>query len=139
GLDVVKRAVDIFEISPETDIVIGSRNLSSDGYEGYTFIRKLASKTYIKCLALAAGFRLSDSQCGFKCFRHETAQKIFSTCEVDGFAFDFEVLIKAKNLGTKITEMPVKVINHRASKVNVLRDSFRMLRDIRRIKKRNRV
>ena len=139
GLDVVKRAVDIFEISPETDIVIGSRNLSSDGYEGYTFIRKLASKTYIKCLALAAGFRLSDSQCGFKCFRHETAQKIFSTCEVDGFAFDFEVLIKAKNLGVKITEMPVKVINHRASKVNVLRDSFRMLRDIRRIKKRNRV
>lgn len=139
GVEVVKRAVDIFDGSPETDIVIGSRNLSSDGYEGYTFIRKLASKVYIKCLALAAGFRLSDSQCGFKCFRGECARKIFSTCEVDGFAFDFEALIKAKNLGMKIAEMPVKVINHRESKVHVLRDSLRMLHDIGEIKKRNRI
>lgn len=138
GLDVIKSAVKIFSDNSAADIVIGSRNLTKDGYAGYTFIRRLASKTYIKCLALAAGFKLTDSQCGFKCFRRETAQKIFSTCEVDGFAFDFEVLIKAKNLGSVIVEMPVKVINHRASKVNVLRDSFRMLKDVRKIKKRNR-
>jgi len=137
GLDVVKQAVEMFEANPDADVVIGSRNLSKDGYEGYTFIRKLASKMYIKCLALAAGFKLSDSQCGFKCFRKETAHKIFSTCEVNGFAFDFEALIKANNMGAKIMEMPVKVINHRESKVNVLRDSVKMLRDVREIKKRN--
>ena len=139
GLDVVAEAVERFEKDPEADIIIGSRNLSKDGYEGYTLLRKIASKTYIKCLALAAGFRLSDSQCGFKCFRRETARKIFSTCEVDGFAFDFEALIKAKNMGAVIREMPVKVINHRASKVNVFRDSLKMLRDVRGIKKRNRL
>jgi dolichyl-phosphate beta-glucosyltransferase len=139
GLDVVGQAVGLFGKNPDADIIIGSRNLSKDGYAGYTFIRRLASKTYIKCLALAAGFKLTDSQCGFKCFRRETARKIFSTCEVDGFAFDFEALIKAKSLGTKIIEMPVKIINHRASKVNVLRDSFRMLKDVRVIKKRNRI
>lgn len=137
GLDVIRKAVDIFASESDTDIVIGSRNLQKDGYEGYTFIRKLASKAYIKCLAMAAGFRLSDSQCGFKCFRREIAHRIFSECEVDGFAFDFEVLIKANNLGTRITEMPVKIINHRESKINVLSDSIRMLRDVRRIKKKN--
>lgn len=137
GLDVVKQAVEQFAANPDADVVIGSRNLTADGYEGYTFIRKLASKTYIKCLAMAAGFKLSDSQCGFKCFRRETAHAIFSTCEVNGFAFDFEALIKANNMGAKIVEMPVKVINHRESKVNVLRDSFKMLRDVRAIKKRN--
>ena len=57
---------------------------------------------------------------------------------MDGFAFDFEALIKAKNMGAVISEMPVKVINHRASKVNVFRDSLKMLRDVRGIKKRNR-
>ena len=137
GLDVVGEAVRRFEEDPEADIIIGSRNLTKDGYDGYTPLRKLASKVYIKCLAIAAGFRLSDSQCGFKCFRRETARKIFSTCEVDGFAFDFEALIKAKNLGAVIREMPVKVINHRESKVNVFRDSFKMLKDVRGIKKRN--
>ncbi len=139
GLDVVKQAADIFEAEPSVDVVIGSRNLSADGYEGYTPLRKLASKVYIKCLAMAAGFRLSDSQCGFKAFRREMAHRIFSTCEVDGFAFDFEALIKANNLKANIREMPVKVINHRESKVNVLRDSVKMLRDVRKIKKRNRI
>lgn len=137
GLDVVKSAVKMFEDHPDADVVIGSRNLSEDGYEGYTPLRKIASKTYIKCLALAAGFKLTDSQCGFKSFRRETAHKIFKTCEVNGFAFDFEVLIKAHNMGAKIYEMPVKIINHRESKVNVFRDSIKMLRDVRAIKKRN--
>ncbi len=137
GLEVVGRAYEQFERDAAADLVIGSRNLSADGYEGYTFIRKLASKVYIKCLCLAAGFKLSDSQCGFKCFRREAAREIFSACEVDGFAFDFEALIKATRRGMKIVEMPVKVINHRESKVRVLSDSFKMLSDIQRIKKAN--
>ncbi len=138
GLDVVKDAVNIFEANEDADIIIGSRNLMVDGYEGYTFIRKLASKIYVKCLALAVGFNLSDSQCGFKCFRGDKAHKIFADCQVDGFAFDFEVLIKANKIGAKILEIPVKIINHRESKVNVLRDSVRMIRDVRIIKKNNR-
>ena len=137
-LDVIKTAVSTLNKNSDADAVIGSRNLTEDGYEGYTPLRKLASKTYIKCLALAAGFKLSDSQCGFKCFRRGTAHRIFSECAVNGFAFDFEVLIKANNMGAKILEMPVKIINHRESKVNVLRDSFKMLSDVRKIKKANR-
>ncbi len=137
GLDVVKEALAVFDREPDTQLVIGSRNLTGDGYEGYTLWRKAASKIYIRCLAIAAGFRLSDSQCGFKGFRRDAARTIFSACEVDGFAFDFEALIKANNLGYKITEMPVKVINHRQSKVRVLRDSVKMLRDVRGIRKRN--
>ncbi|MBE6664761.1 MAG: glycosyltransferase [Ruminococcaceae bacterium] len=120
----------------DADIVVGSRNLSKDGYEGYTFLRKLASKTYIKIIAVAAGFKLSDSQCGIKGFRHDIAKKIFSNCEVDRFAFDLEVIMIAMKLGAKIAEMPVKIINHRESTVHVLRDSVKMLRDVRSMKKR---
>ncbi|MBQ8496356.1 MAG: glycosyltransferase [Clostridia bacterium] len=118
------------------DIVVGSRNLSKDGYEGYTFIRKLASKTYIKVISVAAGFKLSDSQCGIKGFRRDIAKKIFSNCEVDRFAFDLEVIMIATKLDAKIAEMPVKIINHRESTVHIVRDSVKMLRDVRRMKKR---
>ena len=79
---------------------------------------------------------LSDSQCGIKGFRRDAAKKIFSNCEVDRFAFDLEVIMIANKVGYRIEEMPVKIINHRESKVNVLRDSFKMLRDVRRMKKR---
>lgn len=137
GLDVIKTAADLFAANSDADVIVGSRNLDKSGYEGYTFTRRIASKAYIKCLALVAGFKMTDSQCGFKCFRREVAKEIFKACEVDGFAFDFEMLIKANKLGAAVREMPVKVVNHGNSKVNVLRDSVRMLRDVREIKKRN--
>lgn len=135
GTEALGRMADIFSQS-DADIVVGSRNLSKDGYEGYTWIRKLASKTYIRMIKIAAGFRLSDSQCGIKGFRRAAAQRIFPHCEVDRFAFDLEVLMIANKLGLKIEEMPVKIVNHRESKVNVMRDSLKMLRDVRRMKKR---
>lgn len=136
GTDVIGQAVDAFAEQPSCDLIIGSRNLGKDGYEGYTFLRKLASKTYIRVLCMVGGFRLTDSQCGCKAFTRHAAQEIFRRMETDGFAFDFEALMWAEQLGLRVGEMPVRVINHRASKIHLLRDSLRMLGDLRRIKRR---
>ena len=135
GTDVIRRVYEIFESAPETKMLIGSRNISADGYEGYTLLRRIMSKVYIKVLCIAGGFKLSDSQCGCKAFSKDTAKDVFSRCEVNGFAFDFEAILWATKLGYKISEMPVKIINHRESKVNVIKDTIKMLRDLRRIKK----
>ena len=85
---------------------------------------------------MAGGFRLSDSQCGFKGFTACAAEQIFSRCEVNGFAFDFEAILWAQKLGLSIYEIPVRVINHNESKVRVVRDTLRMLKDLRKMKKR---
>lgn len=136
GTDVVHEAVTVLEANPDKKMLIGSRPLHPEGYAGYTFLRKLASKVYIKVLCVAGGFKLSDSQCGCKAYRGEAIRDIFSRCETDGFAFDFETILWAQKLGYPIIEMPVKIINHRESKVNVLKDSVRMLKEIKKIKKR---
>ncbi len=135
GTEVIYRAVKVLEADKDAGMLIGSRNMAKDGYDGYTFLRKIASKVYIKVLCIAGGFDLTDSQCGCKAFRREAAREIFSKSKVNGFAFDFEIILRAKNAGIKIIEMPVKIINHRESKINIVRDSIRMLRDIRKIKK----
>ena len=136
GTEVIARAAKLFEENPDKAMIIGSRPLHPDGYAGYTFIRKLASETYIKVLNLAGGFRLSDSQCGCKAYRGSAAEAIFSRTETKGFAFDFETILWAQKLGYGILEMPVTVVNHRASKVHVVRDTFKMLGELRQIKKR---
>lgn len=136
GTDVIRQVYDTFAENPGADMVMGSRNLHKDGYEGYTFIRKLASKIYIKVLCFMGGFKLTDSQCGCKAFTRETVWEIFPRCEVNGFAFDFEAILWATKLGKTIVETPVKVINHRESKVRVLKDTFKMLGDLRKMKKR---
>lgn len=135
GTDVVSQAVKIMEDDPHCDIVIGSRAIHPEGYEGYTPIRKLASKVYIKVLNIIGGFKLSDSQCGFKVFRNKAAHDIFKRMKTDNFAFDLEALLWAQKLKYSITEMPVKIVNHRESKVHVFSDTFKMLNQIRAIKK----
>ena len=135
GVEVIGKAADAI-MAAGTDILIGSRNLAADGYEGYTFLRKLASKTYIKVLCLYAGFRLSDSQCGFKCFKTSVGQALFAKNGTNGWAFDIEILLRATRAGYTITEFPVKILRHRESKIHLVRDSMRMLSDIRKIKRR---
>lgn len=135
GTDVIRALYDKFT-SSNYDVILGSRNLGEDGYEGYTFLRRLASKTYIKVLCLLGGFKLSDSQCGFKAFSAEAAEKVFSECETDGFAFDFETIMTAARMGFSIGEISVKIVNHRESKVHVFSDSFKMLGDLVSIRRR---
>ena len=136
GVDVVKKVADAFEANPDADMVIGSRNLDKSGYEGYTLLRKIMSKVYIKVLCIAGGFKLSDSQCGCKAFTKQTVVEIFPHCEVNGFAFDFEAILWATKFKKTIVETPVKIINHRESKVNVFKDTFKMLKDLSKMKRR---
>ena len=136
GTDVIGKFARAMEDMPNTDVLVGSRNLSDDGYEEYTLIRKLASKAYIKLLSTVGGLKLSDSQCGCKAFRRDAAKRIFPYCEVNGFAFDFEVILLATRMKMEIQELAVKVINHRGSKVNVVSDALRMTADVRKIKRR---
>lgn len=136
GTEVIGRAVKLFEESG-ADVVIGSRNLQNESYGGYSFIRRCMSKVYFKLISLMSGFKLSDSQCGFKGFTKECAHSTFSECKIDSFAFDLEALLLAQEKGCKIAEMPVKIINHDngQTKVKIFSDSVRMLKDIRKIKR----
>lgn len=134
GVDVIEDAVKILE-KGEYPVLVASRAKHSEGYEGYTPIRRLASKTYIKALNLFGGIKISDAQCGFKAFDGAVARRIFSLCKTNNFAFDLEVILWAQKMGLKIYEMPAKIINHRESKVNVFKDAFRMMREIRIIKR----
>ena len=136
GTDVIKKVAEAFENNPDCDVVVGSRNLDKEGYSSYTLLRKIASKCYIGVLKAVGGLKISDSQCGCKAFSGRAAKRIFSHCQVNRFAFDFEAILIAEKCGYKIHEIPVKIINHGDSKVNVLRDSVKMIRDIAKMKKR---
>lgn len=135
GMDVILEMVNLFAAHPEYAVIVGSRVLHPEGYEGYTAIRKFVSHAYIKVLSIAGGVKLSDFQCGCKGFRGKEGKQIFTNCIVDRFAFDLEALQWAQELKATIGEMPVKVINHRESSIHMVRDSIRMLKDVRRMKK----
>jgi dolichyl-phosphate beta-glucosyltransferase len=75
-----------------------------------------------------------DTQCGFKLFRGEIARELFGRLRTDGFAFDVEVLYLARRSGWEVTEVPVRWINSTTTRVQAMRHSTEMLRDLLRIR-----
>ena len=58
----------------------------------------------------------------------------FSRCRLDGFAFDSEALFVARRLGYAIAEVPIRWSHKEGSKVSMVRDGLKMLRDLSRIR-----
>lgn len=136
GCEVLSEMAALFDAHPEYDAIVGSRVLAEDGYAGYSFARKLFSKTYRAVLRLFFGLKLSDSQSGIKGFRRAAIGRVFPYCEVDRYAFDFEAIMIGQKAGVRFGEMPARVLDNKPGKIRVFHDSFVMLRDLFRIKRR---
>ncbi len=76
-----------------------------------------------------------DTQCGLKAMRGDVAEQLFATTRVTGFAFDIEVLHLVERYRLSLTEVPVHVRNSDRTTVNLVRDTGRLLRDLRRIRR----
>lgn len=136
GTAVIGRAVGFLAAYPRFGAVIGSRAIHPQGYEGYSLVRRVVSRVYRGILRLFCGLRLSDSQSGIKAFTAEAAREIFSRCEIDRYAFDFEAISVGARRGVRFGEMPVRVISNRPGRIRLVRDSLRMLRDLSVIRRR---
>lgn len=58
-----------------------------------------------------------DTQCGFKAFTADAAERVFSLSRVYGWGFDVEILALARRLGYRIKEIPVHWVNDPRSTV----------------------
>jgi len=117
------------------DVAIGSRIVQNPGeVEIKTSLhRRIIGRCFAFFVNLFAFGGIADTQCGFKMFRREAAQAIFSRQKTTGFAFDVEILFIARRLSLAIAEIPVNWVAQPGSKVNVVTDSVKMLWDVWRI------
>ena len=135
-LDEIHAFLKYFKEHPEIDVLIGNRqHPESDILKSQSWLREKMGQTFNAILRKMVPVTLSDTQCGFKAFRREAAQAIFSRQTIVGFAFDVEVLLLANHLGYKVADLPVRWSNSPESKVHIVRDSLRMLIDTARIRR----
>src|SRR6266404_6036005 len=117
------------------EVVIGSRALKREWIGVHqSGLRETAGKIFNFCIRAMTGLRFSDTQCGFKAFRRQAAQIIFSKQRTHGFGFDVEVLYLARKFGLCALEVPVHWNHGGESKIHMLRDSTRMFVDILRVR-----
>lgn len=126
------------------DIVIGSRNSQR---RGAPWTRLLMARGMMVLRSVIVGVKgISDTQCGFKMFKKEVAQKLFQKVNdlhhgfvrVSGSSvsagFDVELLYIAQKMGYKIKEVPVRWLYVETRRVNPIKDSIDGFLDLLKIK-----
>jgi len=115
-----------------SEAAIGSRALAHSMVDGTYAVRAVMGRMFNRLVTTGTGLGLQDTQCGFKAFRTPVARLLFHLVGIDRFAFDVELLERARRLGLRITEVPVHWKNVPGSTVHPLHDSLSMLADVYR-------
>jgi len=134
----------LFKYSKNYSVIIGSREIKGAKRSKEPWYRHLMGKGFNFLVQILAIPGIYDTQCGFKLFKGDLAQQIFSHLEVygrkkerhDAFtgAFDVEALFLAKKLKQEIKEVPIFWKHHETNRVSPIKDSLRMLFDIIKIR-----
>lgn len=116
-------------------IAIGSRPLKDSQLEvRQPLYREMLGRASNKLIQLLGVPGIQDTQCGFKLFKNEVAKDVFSRCKLDGFSFDFEALMVARDLGYTIAEVPIRWAHQEGSKVVLWRDAPKALFDLLKLR-----
>lgn len=143
-IEEIKRLLVWIEDS-NFDIAIASREGIGATRNNEPYIRHIMGRVFNMLIRFLLLPGIQDTQCGFKLFKGNVAREIFKRTVLFGdpaptlkksrvTAFDVEILVIAKRSGYKIKEVPVTWTYGPGSKVNPLRDSFKNLADVLKIK-----
>jgi dolichyl-phosphate beta-glucosyltransferase len=118
------------------EIAIGSRYAEGAKTDvKQPFYRVLWSRLCNRVIqkSLVPGVR--DTQCGFKAFTAEAARDLFRYGRIDGWAFDLEILALARRRGFSIAEVGVEWKDDGRSRVNPLKDMWKVIREAMTIRR----
>ena len=120
------------------DIAIGSRGLAeSQVLHAQPAYRRAGATIFRQLVRSIGGLQgFSDTQCGFKFYRRAVAHDLFGSTVIERWMFDLEVLRLAVHRGYRIAQVPVKWNNDPDSRLRLMVDTMRMLRDVARIQTR---
>lgn len=114
------------------DFSTGSRMLPESKVER-SRSRSISSKTYNFLVRHMLGSKLRDHQCGFKAFKREPVLALLDEVEATHWFWDTELMVRANRRGYKIKEIPVEWKTGTNTKVNLLKDSWNMFKQIMKL------
>ena len=114
------------------DFSTGSRMLPESKVER-SLSRSISSKTYNFLVRRMLGSKLRDHQCGFKAFKKEAVLTLLDEVEATHWFWDTEIMVRAYRQGYKIKEIAVEWKSGKGTKVNLLKDSWDMFRQIMKL------
>jgi dolichyl-phosphate beta-glucosyltransferase len=127
-------------IAAGADVAVGSRLIAAPGAaRSREWFRGLSGRAFAAVARLALRLPVRDTQCGFKMFRREAGQRLFSLSSETGYLFDLEILTLARQLGYRVVEVPVSWTEKPGGHFHPTRELPRVLAALWRLRKRRNV
>lgn len=98
--------------------------------------RDVMGQVFHWAVNLLLNLRAHDTQCGCKLIPRACFQRVRAMLKLTGFTFDLDLLAALQANGCTITEVPVDWHEVPGGKIKLLRDPWRMLKDVFRIRQR---
>lgn len=134
-IEEMPKLVDLIE-SGECDVAFGSRALDRSLIGTHQpWRREQGGKVVNLIIRTMSGLPFSDTQCGFKAFNMKKFRPLLNVMQIDRFGFDVEFLYVADHHKLRLKEIPVRWNNVEGSKVSVVRDTRRMMNELRLIRR----
>jgi len=122
-------------LAVDAGVVVGSRALRRELIaRRQPLPRDLLGRLFNVVLRWLRLTTMRDTQCGFKLLDGDLARGLALQLRLDGFAYDVELLARARRVGQRVVEVPVRWFHQDASRVRPLRHGLQMLRDVLRIR-----
>ncbi len=127
------------EQAATSDVVIGSRlDRESDVARPQPLRRRIGGRVFLTLTRAVMREPARDVFCGFKLWRAEVADNVFSRSQIDGWAFDAEVLALTRGLGYSASEQGILWVNGEQSRLSMSRTIVPAARDLIRARRATR-
>jgi len=120
------------------DVAIASREIPGAvryNEPGYRHLMGRVFNLIVRTLIIPG---IEDTQCGFKLFTQAAANEIFPYQTINGWGFDPEVLYIANSRKLRVVEVPINWYYMADSRVNPVRDTIKMFREVLRVRRNGR-
>jgi len=109
------------------DIAIGSRVVGNSVVKDAPVYRKRLGQGFNLTVRALTGLSFGDTQCGFKLLATPAARELLAVQICRGWAYDVELLMRARLAGLEVVEVPVTYVHDPRSQMRVASASVRML------------
>ena len=115
------------------DVAVGSRAADGAHVEDTPLTRELMGRTFNAFVRAATALDVRDTQCPLKLMPTALARELSERQIATGFAFDVELLLRARQQGARVVEVPIEFHHDRDSRVRPLASAVSMAYDVLRL------
>ena len=129
--------VPLIDAASAAEMVVGSRRMPDSSFTSpQPWSRRFGGGVFLQMVAVLGLRTTSDPQCGVKVIQREPVAKLMAATTSTGYAFDIELITRARRSGLRVVERPVRWHHAEGSCIRPVRDGAATMKELIKMRRR---